>query len=60
MVVFTTSLPLNPQAKNTYKEVQLSTAWELHSRFSPTLTFQTDQHDGQQTDQHEPCSHPQI
>ena len=28
-------------------------AWELHSRFSPTLSFQTDQHEGQQTDEHE-------
>ena len=35
-------------------------AWELQSRFSPTLTFQTDQHDGQQTDQHEPSLHPQT
>ena len=30
------------------------TAWELHSRFSPTLTFHIDQHEGHQTDQHEP------
>ena len=28
-------------------------AWELHSRFSPTLTFHTDQHEGQQTDEHD-------
>ena len=41
---------------------KLVAALELHSRFSPTLSFQTDQHDGQQTDhmnlhhthQHEP------
>ena len=37
--------------------VFLNLAWELHSCFSPTLTFKTDQHEGQQTDQHEPCPH---
>ena len=31
----------------------INIAWELHSRFSPTLTFHTDQHDSQQTDEHE-------
>ena len=33
-------------------------AWELHSRFSPTLSFQADKHDSQQTDQHEGRLHP--
>ena len=33
--------------------LKIRPAWELHSRFSPILTFQTDQHEGQQTDQHE-------
>ena len=35
-------------------------AWELHFRFSPTLTFQTEQHEGQQTDQHEGQLHPET
>ena len=34
-------------------ETLMTCAWELHSHFSPTLTFRTDRHDGQQTDQHE-------
>ena len=32
--------------------IDLVSAWELHFRFSPTLSFQTDQLEGQQTDQH--------
>ena len=32
--------------------------WELHSRFSPTLIFQTDQLEGQQTNLHEPYPNP--
>ena len=35
-------------------------AWELHSCFSPTLIFQTDQHESQHTDQHQPRSHPPM
>ena len=36
--------------------------WELHSFFSPTFTFQTDQHEdeGQHNDQHEWRPHPQT
>ena len=33
-------------------------AWELHSRFSPTPTFQTNQHYSQQADQYEGRLHP--
>ena len=35
------------------KEKMIEIAWELHSHFSPTPSFQTDQHEGQQIDQHE-------
>ena len=34
-------------------DLEITFAWELHSRLSPTLTFHTDQHEGQQTDEHE-------
>ena len=38
------TIPLSPPA------YLVTGAWELHSRFSPILTFQTDQHEGQHTD----------